>query len=60
MRSGPRPVDKKDARMKPWNTSAEIPMDEEDRCARPSLLKVAFIKDVFALTQSMIPKTVFC
>ncbi|KAF8272853.1 Sas10 C-terminal domain-containing protein [Lactarius quietus] len=31
VRSGPRPVDKKDARMKRWNTLADIPMDEEDQ-----------------------------
>ncbi|KAH9060485.1 Sas10 C-terminal domain-containing protein [Lactarius vividus] len=30
VRRGPRPVDKKDARIKWWNTSADIPMDEED------------------------------
>ncbi|KAI0250963.1 Sas10 C-terminal domain-containing protein [Lactifluus subvellereus] len=28
--TGPRPVDKRDARMKRWNTLADIPMDEED------------------------------
>ncbi|KAN0127334.1 Sas10 C-terminal domain containing protein [Lactarius tabidus] len=31
VRSGPRPVDRKDSRMKRWNTSADIPMDEEDQ-----------------------------
>ncbi|KAH9045031.1 Sas10 C-terminal domain-containing protein [Lactarius hengduanensis] len=30
IRRGPRPLDKKDARIKRWNTSADIPMDEED------------------------------
>ncbi|KAI9465039.1 Sas10 C-terminal domain-containing protein [Lactarius psammicola] len=30
IRRGPRPVDRKDARIKRWNTSADIPMDEED------------------------------
>ncbi len=38
-RTGPRPVDKKDARMRRWNTSVDIPMDEEDECAHSSLLK---------------------
>ncbi|KAI0042486.1 hypothetical protein FA95DRAFT_1682542 [Auriscalpium vulgare] len=30
-RSGPRPVDKKDARVKRWNKASDIPMDEEDQ-----------------------------
>ncbi|KAI0264034.1 Sas10 C-terminal domain-containing protein [Gloeopeniophorella convolvens] len=30
-RGGPRPVDKKDARMRRWNTAEDIPMDEEDQ-----------------------------
>ncbi|KAI9463799.1 hypothetical protein F5148DRAFT_1276468 [Russula earlei] len=31
LRPGPRPLDKQDARIKRWNTLADIPMDEEDR-----------------------------
>ncbi|KAH9999604.1 Sas10 C-terminal domain-containing protein [Russula compacta] len=30
-RTGPRPFDKRDARIKRWNTAADIPMDEEDQ-----------------------------
>ncbi|KAI0287956.1 Sas10 C-terminal domain-containing protein [Russula brevipes] len=30
-RTGPRPVDKRDARIKRWNTLADIPVDEEDQ-----------------------------
>ena len=32
-RSGPRPFDKRDGKIKRWNTLEDIPMDEEDQCA---------------------------
>ena len=32
-RAGPRPLDKRDARIDRWNTLEDIPMDEEDQCA---------------------------
>ena len=31
--TGPRPLDKRDARINRWNTLEDIPMDEEDQCA---------------------------
>jgi hypothetical protein len=31
---GPRPFDKRDGTIKRWNTLEDIPMDEEDQCAR--------------------------
>lgn len=31
--SNPRPVDRKDSRIKRWDTLADIEMDEEDQCA---------------------------
>ena len=33
LRTGPRPFDKRDGKIKRWNTLEDIPMDEEDQCA---------------------------
>ena len=33
LRTGPRPFDKRDGKIKAWNTLEDIPMDEEDQCA---------------------------
>ena len=33
LRTCPRPLDKRDGKIKRWNTLEDIPMDEEDQCA---------------------------
>ena len=36
----PRGVDRKDSKMKRWNTASDIPMDEEDTCMLTPQLRV--------------------
>ena len=35
-KSAPRPVDRKDSKMKRWETADDIPMDDEDQCTYPA------------------------
>ena len=57
---GPRPVHKKDGKIKRWNKPSDIPVDEEDHCTSLFSLPRDLPQPATPHPQSMPLETIYC